>query len=158
MAHRPPLRASGRTLRSPAPFGGGALRSPPTCPAPTTAPASLASPPLFASLKRGGGALARLHALAPCLLVAHRPPLRASGRTLRSPAPFGGGALRSPPTCPAPTTAPASLASPPLFASLKRGGGALARLHALVPCLLFLAQNPANVADNVTPNNQQRKK
>ena len=135
MAHRPPLRASGRTLRSPAPFGGGALRSPPTCPTPTTAPASLASPPLFASLKRGGGALARLHALAPCLLVAHRPPLRASGRTLRSPAPFGGGALRSPPTCPTPTTTPASLAPPAPFRFAQTGRGCARK--ASRPCPLL---------------------
>ena len=141
VAHRPPLRASGRTLRSPAPFG---RRCPPQAahlPYPDHHPrfASIPAPLRYAHTGRGCARMA--DALAPCLLVAHRPPLRAAVRTLRSPAPYGGGALRSPPSCPTPTTTPASLAPPPLFASLKRGGGALAWLTPLPLACSWGTQN-----------------
>ena len=108
---------------------------------PTTAPASLAPPPRFATLTRGGGALAWL--MLPRPIGRHRTPLplacswrighhygQPCGHSA-APPPSAGGALRRPPRCPTPTTAPASLASPPLFASLKRGGGALAWLTPL---------------------------
>ena len=111
---------------------------------PATLPprASLASPPRFAPLKRGGGALAWLTPL----------PLACSWRIghhygqpcghSAAPPPSAGGALRRPLICPTPTTTPASLAPPPRFATLTRGGGALAWLTPLPLACSWGTQSP----------------
>lgn len=104
------------------------------------APCFASIPAPIRSAQMGRGCARMADALAPCLLVAHRPPLRASGRTLRSPAPFGGGALRSPPTCPSPTTTPASLATPAPFRYAQAGRGCARKASRpcpflAIPCL-----------------------
>ena len=146
VAHRPPLRAAVRPLRSPAPFGRRCPTQAAQLPYPDHHPsfASTPAPLRYAHTGRGcarmADALARgadtparqtFGGLGFRPKATPRPPLRAAERPLRSPAPFGGGALRRPHSCPTPTTTPASLAPPPRFATLTRGGGALAWLTPL---------------------------
>ena len=112
------------------------------------APCFASIPAPIRSAQTGRGCARMADALAPCLLVAHRPPLRAAVRPLCSPAPFGGGALRRPHSCPTPTTTPASLATPAPLRYAHTGRGCARMAYALAPCLL-VAHTIAHKGDNI---------
>ena len=136
VAHRPPLRAAVRPLRSPAPFGRRCPTQAAQLPYPDHHPSFASTPAPLRYAHTGRGCARMADALAPCLLVAHRPPLRAAVRPLRSPAPFGRRCPTQAAQLPYPDHHPsfASIPAPLRYAHTGRGCARMA--DALAPCLL----------------------